>query len=243
MPEVLSDDNLKRKIYRPIIKVLDRSISSLKKLERDMPISKIAWMEVNGNFNDPRLSDFGKDIIDISNRLNIYRRAYWELEGNIKRSFVSYMKKNGYLPANSREFDSLKNSLPKAMIEGDERIWIYSYDHYISKISDAVGRSMDNAPKSSIIWSDISDRYSRKIQNIVGKANDILPDIYVLKAKVSRASRKPEVPWKNINIKKPKVQFIERPIRRFIMLKKPIPIEGTRRISLRRVLRRITKKR
>ena len=236
MSEVFSNDDIKKKVYRPIMKVLNRSISSLRKLERDMPLSTIAWMEVNGYFKDPRLSDFGKDIIEISYRLNSYRRGYWELEGNIKRSFLSYMKKNGYLPANSKVLESLKNSLPNAMIEGDERIWIYSYDHYIKDISDDVGRSMDNAPKSYIIWSDISRRYSKNIYKIVENANNILPDLYLINAKISRASRKPEVPWRKINIKRPKVQFIERPIRRFIILKKPIPIEGKRRIFLRRVL-------
>lgn len=238
MLETLSDDDIKRIIYRPIMKVLNQSISSLKKLDRDMPLSTIAWIEVNGYFRDPRLYDFGKYIIEISYYLNRYRKGYWELEGDIKRSFVIHMKKKGYLPANSKELESLKNSLPNAMIKGDERIWIYSYDHYISKISDDVGRNRENAPISSVIWSDLTTRYSKKIESIVFQANDILPDLYLTKAKIYRASRKPGLPWKNIRVKKPKVQFIERPIRRFIILKKPIPIERRRKISLKRVLRR-----
>lgn len=230
--------DIKKDVYRPVLKVINRTQDALSNLDRDFSISEIAWMDVGGLFEQYQLSDFRSDIMKIMDKLNRYRRIYWKLQQRLSQGFLSYMKKAGYLPSSSPEINSLKTNLSDMMIKGDGTVWIYSYDYYIRKISDMVGRSPDGAPSGRVTW-DHFDKWSRRdVDRIVKSANEIMPAIHRFKARIQMAIRHPERKWSDLHVKTPKVNMVSRPIRKLVIVKKPLPLDKNVKPPRKRILKK-----
>ena len=217
---------------------MNGSLDVISKLERDVPITIIASMEMNNVFRDVGIEDVGIETLRVAVRLNNYKRDYWKLEISIREFFIATLSKEGYLPGRSIEVESLANVLPESMIKGDERIWIYSYDHYITKIAERVGRDPGGAPTGQNVWGRISKRFDRRIKDLVNEANSILPEVFYLKARLTALIGKDDVRLDEIRVRKPKITLIERPIRKVMIVKRPIPIHTTVKRPKKRVLRK-----
>jgi hypothetical protein len=223
---------------RRMIKSLNGSISTLSNLERDPPIVIIANMERDNVFQITGLIESGKESIRVASSLNDYRREYWKLELLIKQAFIEILKKEGYLPGRSLEVESLRNALPEALIKGDGRIWIYSYDHYIGKISERVGRSPQNAPSGEEIWKKLESRFNRRMETLVEKVNRTLPLVFHLKSKLRSLIGHPELDLGDLNVRKPKISPVQRPITKVIVVRRPIPLPKKGKIPRKRILKR-----
>lgn len=228
----------RKKVLRKVLKSLNGSLDVISKLERDVPITIIASMEMNNVFRDVGIEDVGIETLRVAGKLNNYKRNYWKLEISIKEYFMGILGKEGYLPGRSIEVESLANVLPGSMIKGDERIWIYSYDHYISKIAERVGRDPRGAPTGRDIWDRILRRFDKRIKELVNEANSIIPDVFYLKARLTALIGKDDARFNDIKVRKPKVTLIERPIRKVMIVKRPIPIQSTFKKPKKRVLRK-----
>ncbi|MBN1538825.1 MAG: hypothetical protein JW939_01670, partial [Candidatus Thermoplasmatota archaeon] len=162
---------------RMVLRSLDGTVSVLTKLDRDPPFIEMAHLQMTGVFVKMGLEELEADLMPLLSRVNEYRSVYWMLERSIMQAFLSYMNRKRYLPSSSPEVNSLKSGLPEAMIKGDGRIWIYSYDQYIGAISGMVGKKPELAPKGSEVFRDLEQLYAREIRRIVGIANGLLPEL------------------------------------------------------------------
>jgi hypothetical protein len=237
LPDDRKPSDIRKDLYRPILKVINKTIRSLTNLERDFPLSNIAWLEMNNVFDLHQSNELKRETMRISSKLNDYRRLYWDLQKRITQGFLTYMKRAGYLPSNSPEINSLKNFLPEMLIKGDSRIWIYSYDQYIQKIAIDVGRDPEDAPTGDEAWRYFSSWTSRDIGKLLERANGILPSVYYFRAKLQKAIRDPSLNWDEIKVKRPKVEAVERPIRKFIIIKRPLPVHKKRKRPRKRILK------
>ncbi len=228
----------RKKVLRKVLRSLNGSLDVISKLERDVPITIIASMEMNNMFRDCGIEDVGIETLRVAEKLNNYKRNFWKLEISIKEFFVGILGKEGYLPGRSIEVESLANVLPGYMIKGDERIWIYSYDHYISKIAESVGRDPKGAPSGQVVWDRILKRFDKRTKDLVDEANSILPEIFYLKARLTALIGKDDARLNEIRVRKPKVSLIERPIRKVMIVKRPIPIQMNVKKPKKRVLRK-----
>jgi hypothetical protein len=124
----------KKNLYRPLYKLMGKVIKQIKKIELDVPIYKIAWMEVRGNFLAKRHNKFRADVINFLRVSNEYRKIYWNLIKLSRRKFDVEMKKDGSCAPGVKEYESLKNEIPHAIIKTGKKVWIHSYDDYLPKI-------------------------------------------------------------------------------------------------------------
>lgn len=235
--EEISGD-IKKDLFRPILKSLNGTITSLQKLERDLQISDIAWLDVRGVFEYYEVPEIERDTFKILKLANTYKKRYWKAERKIKQGFLSYMKRKGFLPSNSPELNSLKNNLPETIIKGDERIWIYSYDQYIDKIAEEVGRDKENAPPGRSVWKHFHEWSKSDIERILRDANGILPRLHWLKAKIQMALRNPHIRWSDLKVKTPRVETVERPIRKLMIIKRPFPLDSKKKMPKKRILKK-----
>jgi len=229
------DEN--RDIIRPLIRMLNECIKVISNLERDPPITKFAWMDLEGMFDNTTLIEERRDLLRLSKDINQYRKKYWEIEKKIKREFINSMKRRGYLPSYSPEIETLKRALPEELIRGDGRIWRYSYDYYIEKIAQQVGRSKDKAIGSEEIWETLEKKHLVDIQKLFHQTNLLLPRMYGIKAKLSVRAKDKMTPWNKIRVKRIRTKMIERPLKHLIVIKKPIPVEKKKKPK-RRILKR-----
>ncbi|MGA1848944.1 MAG: hypothetical protein ACMUHB_06355 [Thermoplasmatota archaeon] len=218
------DQRNRLKLLRAILKALNGTISSISNLERDPPIVRMANLQRSGELNDPLLLDMQRDLMMELKKVNDYRSHYWKLENSIKQSFLSYMRKKGYLPSISLEIDSLKNGLPEALIRDDPRIWVFSYDQYIGAIANRVGRKMEHAPKGQYVWDHFEKKYQKSITDLLKVANDCLPGIYHMKTRIRAWIKEQEKEWPMVHVKRPRITPIERPIRKTVVIKRPLPL-------------------
>ncbi len=225
-------------VIRKIMRSLNGSVDTLSDLSRDPPIVAIANLERNGDLSREGLKGVRIESMKLATSMNEYRREYWKLEMLIKQSFVDILKKAGYLPGRSLEVESLRNALPEALIKDDERIWIYSYDHYIHKIAENVGRPADEAPTGKEAWSMLRSRFDRRIEKIVYRANQIIPEIFYLKARLSSLVGTETSDLDMIRVRRPMVSKVERPIKKVIVIKRPLPIPRKGRRPRKRILKR-----
>ena len=235
--EGLSGD-ISKDLYRPILKTLNRTISSMQNLERDLPISDVAWLDVNDIFDEYGADDVKKDTFRILKETNEYKSRYWKTERKIRQAFLSYMNKKGYLPSNSSELNSLKNYLPEMIIKGDGRIWIYSYDQYIKRIAEDVGRKAEDAPNGKEVWDHFSSFSKGDIDVILRKANKVLPKLHWLKAKIQMALRNKGHRWNDLRVKTPRIERVERPIRKFVIIKRPFPLDAKKKMPRKKIIKK-----
>jgi hypothetical protein len=139
------------------------------------------------------------------------------------------MRKKGYLPSISLEIDSLKNGLPEALIKDDPRIWVFSYDQYIGAISDRVGRRKEKAPTGDQVWTYFEGKYRKNIEDLLVMANNCLPSVYHMKTRIRAWIKEPEKDWSIVHVKRPRITPIERPIRKTVVIKRPLPLPNVKR--------------
>ncbi|MGA1866383.1 MAG: hypothetical protein ACMUFK_02815 [Thermoplasmatota archaeon] len=223
---------------RMVLRSLNGTVRVLTSLDRDPPIVEMAHLQMTGIFGKNGLKDLEAELMQLLSHVNEYRSAYWKLERSIMQAFLSYMRRKRYLPSSSLEINSLKRGLPEAMIKGDSRIWIYSYDQYIKTISGMVGKKPELAPEGSEVFRDLDRVYSRDIKRIVGIINELLPEILMLISKVRSYIRSPDREWMDIRVKRPKVKLVSRPVRKTVLIKRLLPLPKTVKLPRRRVLKR-----
>lgn len=227
-----------RSVLKKVLKALNDSIKVISRLDRDPPITTVAFMQMNDELKFKDSSMIEKEIMAVFSGLNSYRRNYWRLEGRIGQQFLILLKGKGFLPGSSPEVESLKNSLPSEMIKGDARLWVYSFDHYIPVIAEKVGRPVEGASKGAEIWDRILTIHKKQITDLIDEANEVVPRLYHLKAKISTFITHDEKMWEDIKVKQPKVVPVQRPIRRSRIIKRPIPLPKRAKKPRKRILRK-----
>ncbi len=212
------------------------TVETLSQLERDPPLVQLAELERAGAYDLTGLRETGNDVLHLAASVNDYRRRYWQLENSIRQSFISSMRSRGYLPAFSREVDSLKVSLPEALIKGDDRVWKYTYDRYIVTISEQVGRDTSGAPTSEEVWTSLEGKWAGRTDGLVSKVNTLIPQMLALRSRLRSFLRSPDRAWKDVRVRGPKVTPVKRPIRPIMVIKRPIPVQKVPRRPRKRLL-------
>jgi hypothetical protein len=235
----MGTSNSRTDLLRTVLRSLNGTIKTITQLDRDPPIVKIANIQMQNGFKVEGFVDLEKELFILLNRVNKYRSKYWKIQGSITQSFLRLLKEKKYLPSYSLEVESLKNALPESIIKGDERIWVYSFDHYIKIISEKVGRDKKEAPSGDLVYTTISKKINREILELERTANDLLPDLHMLKGKVHSLLKDPGKTWGSINMKKPRVELVKRPIRKAIVVKRPLPIPKKGKMPRKKVLKKL----
>ncbi|UCH88208.1 MAG: hypothetical protein JSV49_08055 [Thermoplasmata archaeon] len=137
----------KKNLYIPLYKIMGKIIKRLKKLELEVPIYKIAWMEVHGNFLEKRHKKFRSEIMDFLQVSNEYRRIYWNIIKLARRKFEVEMIKDGSYAPGIKEYESLKNEIPFAILKRKKTVWIEGYNSYLPKIRER-SKKKDKKPRN-----------------------------------------------------------------------------------------------
>ena len=129
-----NDDN----VFIELLEIMESVIARLKGLDLDIPIYKIARMDLKHRFALPFPEPLKKDIYRFLRSANKYRRVHFNLKKYAEKVFDKEMKKDGSYGPQTREYKSLKIQLFKALLgglrRGESKAWIRSYDSYITEI-------------------------------------------------------------------------------------------------------------
>ena len=72
-------------------------------------------------------------------------------------------------------------------------------------------------------------KYSKQALQIESSANEILKEIYLLKSRVQSQIKNPNKEWNEIHVKRPRIALVKRPIRKTVIIKRPIPLPSVKK--------------
>jgi hypothetical protein len=153
--QIASED--KKKLYSPLYKLTGKIIKRLEKLELHVPIHKIAWMEVRGEFDAKRHKHLREDIIDFLKITNEYRKIHWNIIKLARKKFEVEMTKDGSYAPDIKEYESLKNEIPDVLIKGGKKVWAQSYDSYLPRIRERSLKKKHKPRDGKKMYKAISD--------------------------------------------------------------------------------------
>jgi hypothetical protein len=212
---------------KKVLRILLHTSRKVRTLDRDFPITQIAWMSLNGELSSIGDPSFQRDLMSTSRKANEYRRRYWRLEEAIKQDFVHRMSKMKFSPSFSPEIETLRNNLPGSVLKEDGRLWTYSYDYYIKEIANKVGRDPSQAPAGDEEFRYYSDRFRRERTALHAEALSLLNELSAFIASLKDCIRNDSA-WTGIVARKVPVGRIEgrKPL---IILKRPFPLPKVKR--------------
>ena len=150
-----------KKIYRPLLKIMKNVIDGIGRLERDIPIHKIARMDIDGIFSKKRHEKMRRAVLGYLKKTNTYRRTVWEFQKDTKKHFDQEMLKNGSSAPGLNEYESLRNQLPGAILDENGKVWSMSFDTYLPKIIEHSPKKKGTPMKGSEMFS-IMNKKSKK---------------------------------------------------------------------------------
>lgn len=188
----------KSRLYVPIYKIMNAIIKRLEAFDLDVPIYKIAWMEVRGNFTAKRHQRFRKDLMNFLTDSNEYRKIYWNLIKLARRQFDVEMKKDGSFAPDIREYESLKNEIPFVLIKGKRKIWIESYDSYLPKIRERSEKRKKKPRNGHNMYRTIYTDLRDAIRTLKSQRSLSIEHAKMLRKFLSMAKSNPLKPWEQL---------------------------------------------
>jgi hypothetical protein len=185
----------KKKLYWPVYRVMTKVIKRLEELDLDIPIYKLAWMEVRGEFIEKRHQDFRKDLMDFLRVSNEYRRIYWNLIKLARRKFEVEMMKDGSFAPDNREYESLKNEIPQVILKGNKDLWISTYNDYLPRIRERSLKKKRKPRDGAKIFRAIEKDLKEVRETLMNQQKESLEYAMELKDGLSQMKNSPGKPW------------------------------------------------
>ncbi len=157
----------KKEIYIPVKRIVKDVIKNLRDLEINIPIVKIARMDIAGTFKDDSLTDFKKTVYDYLKITNQYRKSYFEFMKKTKTVFDQEMTKEGSFASGLKQYDSLKNQLYEAILKTDGKAWILSYDQYLPTIREHASKRSKHPRVGKKMFNEIKLIFKKEIKSII----------------------------------------------------------------------------
>lgn len=182
-------------IYQPVYRTITKVIKRLEELDMDIPIYKLAWMEVRGQFLEKRHQKFRQDLMDFLRVSNEYRRIYWNLIKLARRKFEVEMIEDGSFAPDNREYESLKNEIPQVIIKGNKDLWISSYNDYLPRIRERSLKKKRKPRDGAKIYRAIQKDLKKVKDTLMSQQKESLDFARELKSGLKKMKDSPGKPW------------------------------------------------
>jgi hypothetical protein len=195
MDEELDFKTLKKEIYIPLKKILELVIKRIKTLDLNIPIVKIARMDLEGKFQNESLEPLRKTIHDYLKIANNYRSVYFEYMKKTKTYFDKEMNTDGSFAPGLKQYNSLKILLSEALLKNDNKAWIMSYDQYLPTIREHANKRSKHPRSGKKMFEVLKSKCEKDLKEI-RKFQKLTIQISKLFIKdLDYAMKNPELSW------------------------------------------------
>ena len=185
-----------KKLYRPLIKIMKEVIDRLGKLELDVPIYKIARMEIAGIFSQKRHVRMRKSILNFLKRTNKYRKMYWEFQKSTKMTFNKEMQKTGSYAPGLKEYESLRTQLYKSILDENSNVWVLSYNNYLPTIREHSTKKGRKPQNGTGLFAAVDTKLKRSMRQIKKKQVQLVIEAQDLLEDLETSMKNPEKQWR-----------------------------------------------
>jgi hypothetical protein len=157
----------KKEIYNPIKKTIKEIMKGLKQLELQIPIARLARMELAGLFLDDSLIEFKKTFNDYLRVVQKYRQLNFDFMNKTKIVFDGEMTKDGSFAPGLKQYNSVKNQLYEAVLKSDGKAWILSYDQYLPTIREHADKRSKKPRSGKQMYGDLKSIFKNDMKYII----------------------------------------------------------------------------
>ncbi len=185
----------KKEVYLPLRKIIKEIMKALKELELNIPIAKLARMDLAGVFKDESLNDFKKTVYDYMRVVNKYRQLYFDFMNNTKILFDREMTKDGSFAQGFKQYDSIRSQVGEAILKSDGKAWIMSYDQYLPAIRERATKRAIQPRTGKKMYNDLKNMSKNEIKSIrdLQKLSFQLSKLFL--NDINYALKNPELKW------------------------------------------------
>jgi len=156
----------REEVYKPLHRHLRDIHKGVRARERDIPMGRIARMQVSGLFTPDHLKPLYEDVRRVLVLSKDYVEHFWNLQKKIRREFVSQMERDGIHTTTTKEFVSLQNSAPDAVIGEDGKTWAMSYDTYIPRMRETARKTSRPDRDGETMYGDMVELFEPEMTRL-----------------------------------------------------------------------------
>lgn len=186
----------KKKIYRPLNKILPQVIKKLKEKEIWVPLTEIARIEVQGKLEPARHALLRAQIIHFLKRANKYKKVYFKINERSRTTFDKQMKKYGIYQPQMKEYRSLRIQIPTSLIHKEKKAWVYSFNEYFPEIKYRSSPKRP-PPTGEEMYEILLDSIKRELVELERYRKLSIQFAKYLKDDVKLASKSPKIPYRS----------------------------------------------
>lgn len=176
----------REKVQKPLVAHLRGIQKGAKALERDIPMGRIARMQLDGLFLPARHQALWEDSRAVLTVCRDYVEHYWTLQGKIAREFDAQMKREGIHNETAKEYVSLRNSVAEAVILDNGKYWSLSFDTYMPKLREGGRRPKGEPRDGARMFSDLGEMFEPELKRLKSLQKKVGVMSRLLEGKVRR---------------------------------------------------------
>jgi hypothetical protein len=157
----------KKEIYVPIKRTIKEIMKGLKQLELQIPIARLARMELAGLFLDESLIEFKKTFNDYLRVVQKYRQLNFDFMNKTKTVFDREMSKDGSFAPGLKQYNSIKNQAYEVILKTDGKAWILSYDQYLPTIREHADKRSKKPRDGKKMHEDLKTIFKKDTKYII----------------------------------------------------------------------------
>jgi hypothetical protein len=185
----------KKKIYIPIKKTIKEIMKGLKLLELQIPIARLARMELAGLFLDESLTEFKKTFNDYLRVVQKYRQLNFDFMNKTKIVFDREMTKDGSFAPGLKQYNSVKNQVYESILKTDGKAWVLSYDQYLPTIRDHADKRSKKPRNGKQMYGDLKVLFKDDLKNIIEMQKLSYQISKLFLNDINYAQKHPELSW------------------------------------------------
>jgi hypothetical protein len=187
-------------IYRPLLDIVTKVIDGLMRLDLHIPIYKIARMVTQHKFDAGRHHELRAYITRYLEETNRYRRVYWVYIKLCQQKFDHAMQQDGSYGVTAKQYKSLRNELPDALLRGSATYWINSYDMYLAEIRKYAEKTAAEPRTGEAMYWGIFNEVKYLIDSIYAKQRKLLVESEEFKRSLEVVCATPHKRWKKYEL-------------------------------------------
>ena len=163
-------------LFKTLHKVSGEVVERTRVFDLDIPIYKIAYLDLRKKFNDRRLDELRKIIYFLLERSNGFRRDLWEFIKTVRLYYDQEMIKDGSYSPDLPQYETLKNDIHSAILAHEREVWATRYDSNLEKIRIRSQKTEMEPRDGGEMFDDLAEMVEDRIQTLREGQKQVMED-------------------------------------------------------------------
>ena len=190
-PEPDPVDHIRKRVLRPLGKLMPRVLVELEEFNIHFPIQKVAYLEIQGDLAPEWLREFREELLKYLEKGYRFKKFYWKFIQRTYALFDKEMKRDGSFAPGFKYYQALKIDLYLALFRPGRKEWSARFDSYIEKIRNKVGNPRPPPRTGEQFLTDLSELMETPVAKIRKQQRKLLASTRKLQKRMKEIDSDP----------------------------------------------------